>query len=89
VLTKIERSCQQVIREADSVSKGFATSVAIVCTSGSVCCPKNRHGLTLLLQPAVSTLASALLFGVVPGSLFMIGGGLVISSTVLYSFNQS
>ncbi|KAG0665194.1 hypothetical protein C6P46_000292 [Rhodotorula mucilaginosa] len=56
-----------VIREADSVSKGFATSVAIV----------------------LSTLASALLFGVVPGSLFMIGGGLVISSTVLYSFNQS
>ena len=77
------------MREADSVSKGFATSVAIVCTSGPACSPESWQGLTLLLIPAVSTLASALLFGVVPGSLFMIGGGLVISSTVLYSFNQS
>lgn len=32
VLTDLDRSCQQVVREADSVSKGFATSVAIVCT---------------------------------------------------------
>ncbi|GAA5874020.1 hypothetical protein JCM3774_001585 [Rhodotorula dairenensis] len=56
-----------VVREADSVSKGFATSVAIV----------------------LSTLASALLFGVVPGSLFMIGGSLVIASTVLYSLDRS
>lgn len=89
VLINQKRSHQQVVREADSVSKGFATSVAIVCTSGPACSPESWQGLTLLLLPAVSTLASALLFGVVPGSLFMIGGGLVISSTVLYSFNQS
>ncbi|GAA5992276.1 hypothetical protein JCM10908_000402 [Rhodotorula pacifica] len=56
-----------VVREADSVSKGFATSVAIV----------------------LSTLASAILFGVVPGSLFMVGGSLVIASTVLYSLDRS
>ncbi|BGP56084.1 hypothetical protein JCM8202_005234 [Rhodotorula sphaerocarpa] len=55
-----------VVREADSVSKGFATSIAIV----------------------LSTLASAVLFGTVPGLLFVTGSGLVISSTVLYSFDR-
>ncbi|GAA6042320.1 hypothetical protein JCM8097_003843 [Rhodosporidiobolus ruineniae] len=56
-----------VVREADSVAKGFATSIAIV----------------------VSTLASALLFQAIPGRLFVLGASLVISSTVLYSFDKS
>ncbi|POY70653.1 hypothetical protein BMF94_6359 [Rhodotorula taiwanensis] len=59
-----------VVREADSVSKGFATSIAIV-------------------RKSVSTLASAALYGIIPGTMFMVGSGLVISSTVLYSFDRS
>ncbi|KAJ8293344.1 UDP-galactose translocator [Rhodotorula toruloides] len=55
-----------VVREADSVAKGFATSIAIV----------------------LSTLASAVLFGVVPGTMLIVGGLLVISSTVLYSLDK-
>ncbi|BGP17135.1 hypothetical protein JCM10213_005243 [Rhodosporidiobolus nylandii] len=56
-----------VVREADSVAKGFATSIAIV----------------------VSTLASAVLFQVIPGRLFLLGASLVISSTVLYSLDKA
>ncbi|BGP25457.1 UDP-galactose transporter [Rhodotorula toruloides] len=55
-----------VVREADSVAKGFATSLAIV----------------------LSTLASAVLFGVVPGTMLIVGGLLVISSTVLFSLDK-
>ncbi|GAA5918044.1 hypothetical protein JCM6882_008152 [Rhodosporidiobolus microsporus] len=55
-----------VVREADSVAKGFATSIAIV----------------------LSTLSSAVLFHIVPGNLFILGAGLVIGSTVLYSLDR-
>ncbi|GAA6056080.1 hypothetical protein JCM3770_001958 [Rhodotorula araucariae] len=55
-----------VVRFADSVAKGFATSIAIV----------------------LSTLASAVLFSLVPGRLFLLGAGLVTSSTVLYSLDK-
>ncbi|BGP40993.1 hypothetical protein JCM10450v2_005002 [Rhodotorula kratochvilovae] len=55
-----------VVRFADSVAKGFATSIAIV----------------------LSTLASAVLFSLVPGRLFLLGAGLVTTSTVLYSLDK-
>ncbi|GAA5902028.1 hypothetical protein JCM6882_000172 [Rhodosporidiobolus microsporus] len=55
-----------VVRKADSVAKGFATSIAIV----------------------LSTLSSAVLFHIVPGNLFILGAGLVIGSTVLYSLDR-
>ncbi|GAA5905439.1 hypothetical protein JCM8208_004279 [Rhodotorula glutinis] len=55
-----------VVRFADSVAKGFATSIAIV----------------------LSTLASAALFSLVPGPQFLLGAGLVIASTVLYSLDK-
>ncbi|GJN91315.1 hypothetical protein Rhopal_004335-T1 [Rhodotorula paludigena] len=55
-----------VVRFADSVAKGFATSLAIV----------------------LSTLASALLFGLFPGPLFLLGASLVVLSTVLYSLDR-
>ncbi|GAA5925278.1 hypothetical protein JCM1841_001919 [Sporobolomyces salmonicolor] len=55
-----------VVREASSIDKGFATSIAIV----------------------ISTLASALLLGLVPSLYFVAGATLVISSTVLYSLDK-
>jgi len=36
----------------------------------------------------VSTLASAALFSLVPGRQFLLGAGLVIASTVLYSLDK-
>ncbi|ORY89704.1 nucleotide-sugar transporter-domain-containing protein [Leucosporidium creatinivorum] len=55
-----------VVRYADSVAKGFATSLAIV----------------------LSTFASVIFFGLVPGPLFILGAGLVISSTIIYAVDK-
>ncbi|KAK4054147.1 hypothetical protein OIV83_001172 [Microbotryomycetes sp. JL201] len=56
-----------VVRYADSVAKGFATSLAIV----------------------LSTLSSVVLFGLVPGTSFLLGASLVILSTIIYAVDKS
>ena len=66
--TKLDRSQQQVVREADSVSKGFATSVAIVCTFGPVCSLKFRQGLTLLLLLLLRSIDASVCFALWRGA---------------------
>ncbi|KAI5480162.1 UDP-galactose transporter [Pseudohyphozyma bogoriensis] len=56
-----------VVREADSVAKGFATSIALV----------------------LSTLASMIFLGLVPGVLFIIGAAMVSASTIMYAMDKS
>lgn len=37
---------------------------------------------------SVSTLASVIFFGLIPGPLFILGAGLVISSTIIYAVDK-
>ena len=56
-----------VVRHADGVAKGFATSIAIV----------------------LSTMASVVFFGLVPGPTFVVGAGLVMGATILYATDKT
>ncbi|SCV69930.1 BQ2448_1324 [Microbotryum intermedium] len=82
-----------VVREADSVAKGFATSLAIVRKSMKTmlyCRTFPSRRLTLETAPfSVSTLAGAVFFGFIPGLQFLVGAMMVISSTILYAMDKS
>lgn len=80
-----------VVRHADGVAKGFATSIAIVRESRRVVWDRCARGWVADGQRvvAVSTMASVVFFGLVPGLSFLVGAGLVMGSTILYATDKA
>lgn len=73
-----------VVKEADSVSKGFATSLAVLCKYRAfVRLPSKR--LTISFWDTVSTAATSLATHTLPSAHFMTGASLVVSATCLFA----
>lgn len=72
-----------VVKEADSVSKGFATSLAVLCKF----CHTNDviQVLNYYLIYTVSTAATSIATHTLPSTHFMTGASLVVSATCLFA----